>query len=278
MFKLFLRDVHAACRAMVLRGLRRPHSRHAWRKAARALAKAEPSSRYARLPDDIETIRQKARAGHVLEQVQWGQILRESVYMPPRPDLAFKWFESAALAGFGPGLNMLGRCYQFGWGCTLDLLRAAACYEQAAVRGDVWGCYNLAILTMRGLGVEQDLSRALCLFQAGAQAGHAKSMNLYARFLEEGWEIAQDRVMAEHWYRRSAESGDYRGQHNYATLLCDRGEYDKALEWWRRAASEATSDILLAMRSRLEIAGIHGDTALLDLVCERLAGLERMAR
>lgn len=240
--------------------------------------RAEPSSRYECLPDAIDNIRQKARAGHVLEQVQWGQILRDSVYMPPRPDLAFKWFESAALAGFAPGLNMLGRCYQFGWGCTLDLLRAAACYEQAAVRGDAWGCYNLAILTMRGLGVEQDLSRALCLFQAGAESGHAKSMNLYARFLEEGWEIAQDRVLAEYWYRRSAEAGDYRGQHNYATLLCDRGEYTKALQWWRRAAAEATSDILLAMRSRLEKLGVYGDMDLLGLVCERLAGLERVAR
>ncbi|WP_122048672.1 tetratricopeptide repeat protein [Asaia bogorensis] len=246
-----------------------------------ALGHRETAARCGNLPEAIERIRQRACAGHVLEQVQWGQVLRDSVYMPPRPDLAFRWFEGAALAGFGPGLNMLGRCYQFGWGCTQDLTRAAACFEQAALKGDAWGCYNLAILTMRGMGVARDLARALSLFRAGAKAGHAKSMNLYARFLEEGWEVPQDRAQAEAWYRRSAEEGDYRGQHNYATLLCDRGDDQEALMWWRKAVHEATSDILLAMQARLEsrvqAAGAlchEEESALLDLVRQRLAGLE----
>lgn len=268
MFKTLLHSGRMACGAL----LRRSHGGRARRRGARACL--EPAAHYARLPAEIDAIRLKALSGHVLEQVQWGQILRDSVYVPPRPDLAFRWFEGAALAGFGPGLNMLGRCYQFGWGCTRDLLRASACYEQAALRGDAWGCYNLAIMTMRGIGVERDLARALSLFRAGAEAGHAKSMNLYARFIEEGWETQQDGALAETWYRRSAEAGDYRGQHNYATLLCESGAREEALFWWRKAVGEATSDILLAMRGRLEALGSNGDRALLGSVQERLAGME----
>ncbi|WP_336762788.1 tetratricopeptide repeat protein [Asaia sp. VD9] len=255
----------------VIRRLRRRLRR---RSGSVAIASLEPAARYGRLPEAIEAIRLKALAGHVLEQVLWGQILRDSVYVPSRPDLAFRWFEGAANAGYGPGLNMLGRCYQFGWGCSRDLLRAATCYEQAALRGDAWGCYNLAILTMRGIGVEKDLARALTLFKAGAEAGHAKSMNLYARFLEEGWEIARDREASALWYQRSAEAGDYRGQHNYATLLCDQGKREQALEWWRKAVGEATSDILLAMRTRLSFLDPPADAALVSAVEERLAGLE----
>lgn len=242
------------------------------------LMRKEPASHYARLPVRIAAIYARARCGHVLEQVQWGQILLDSVYVPRRPDLAFRWFSGAAQAGFGPGFNMLGRCFQFGWGCKVDALRAAAHYEQAAVHGDVWGCYNLAILTLRGIGVTKDLARALSLFRAGAEAGHAKSMNLYARFLEEGWETKPDREQAEIWYRRSAQAGDYRGQHNFATLLSDRQEIRQALVWWRKAVNDASSDILLAMHARLTVLGVQGDPVLLASVAQRLAGLERRVR
>jgi len=85
---------------------------------------------------------------------------------------------------------MLGRCYHSCWGGTPDLTRAAACFGQAALKGDVWGCYDLAILTIRGMGVARDLARALSLFTTGAEARHVKSMNLYARFLGEGWGVA----------------------------------------------------------------------------------------
>ncbi|QDH16755.1 tetratricopeptide repeat protein [Swingsia samuiensis] len=222
------------------------------------------------LPPAIEEIHQKALKGHLLEIVQWGQILLKSVHVPPNPSEAFAWFKIASDAGFGPGQNMLGRCFQFGWGCHKDLLQAASLYEKAAQTGYEWGRYNLGILIMRGMGQPQNLPKAFDLFRIAAQNGHAKSMNLYARFLEEGWGTVQNTSDALIWYRKSAENGDYRGQHNYATALVDKGKIDEALDWWRKAILTATSDILLAMHRQITALHDDKDPDLLAHVEERL--------
>lgn len=225
------------------------------------------------LPENIEIIRQKALRGHHLEQVLWGKILLDSIYMPPDAQQARVWFTMAANAGYGPAHNMLGRCSHFGWGTPLNLLQAAAHYEKAANLNDEWGRYNLAILTMRGIGVPQDLKKALGLFQIAAKNGHAKSMNILARFLEEGWEIEQNRAEALAWYKRSAEGGDYRGQHNYATALADSGLQAEALTWWEKALPNATSDILFAMNHALQKLDKNGSPTLYAALQKRLESL-----
>lgn len=203
------------------------------------------------LPDHVQAIYQKAANGHLLEQVLWGKILLNSVFVPADPAQAFSWFSIAAQTGYGPALNMLGRCYHFGWGVEENLPEAADYYAKAAAAGDEWGRYNLAILHMRGLGMARNLAKAFQLFQIGAHNGHAKSMNIMARFYEEGWVVKKNQITAFEWYRRSAEKGDYRGCHNYATILAERGQLPEALDWWQQALPDATSDILLAMQHTL---------------------------
>lgn len=218
-------------------------------------------------------IRKRAWDGDVAAQVQWGDILMSKAYGPPDLARAKQWYDIAALRGYGPALNMVGRCFQFGWGCDKDLQEAARYYEAAGQAGDMWGVYNLGILTMRGIGMQADLKAALSLFRRAADNGHAKSMNLVGRFTEEGWHTQRNREMAIEWYRRSAEGGDYRGQHNYATVLLDQEKREDALRWWRKAVEEATSDILLAMRGHLLRLGEQGDAALLARTQERLEAM-----
>ncbi|GBQ31174.1 hypothetical protein AA12717_3678 [Gluconacetobacter sacchari DSM 12717] len=225
------------------------------------------------LPDIIAEIRNRAAQGHLPDQVRWGDILLDSIHVPPDPRQARRWYEIAASAGYAPAHNMLGRCHHFGWGGPVDLQAAAASYATAARLGDLWGCYNLGIMTMRGIGMPADLPRALALFRSAADRGHAKSINLVARFTEEGWHTERDPAAALAWYRRSAEGGDYRGQHNYASALLAMGERAPALAWWRRAAGDATSDVLLAMERTLAPLGPDGDPALLEQVRARLAAL-----
>lgn len=145
------------------------------------------------LPDHVQAIYQKAANGHLLEQVLWGKILLNSVFVPADPAQAFSWFSIAAQTGYGPALNMLGRCYHFGWGVEENLPESADYYAKAAAAGDEWGRYNLAILHMRGLGMARNLAKAFQLFQIGAHNGHAKSMNIMARFYEEGWVVKKIR-------------------------------------------------------------------------------------
>ena len=226
-----------------------------WRTSflARVVGRKKHSKRPAAvvLPDHVQAIFQKAANGHLLEQVLWGKILLNSVFVPSDPAQAFTWFSIAAQTGYGPAHNMLGRCYYFGWGVDKNLSDAASHYAKAAESGDEWGRYNLAILYMRGIGVACDLPKAFQLFQTGAHNGHAKSMNIMARFYEEGWVVEKQPDTALEWYRRSAESGDYRGCHNYATILAEKGQITAALGWWQKALPEATPDILSAMSRTL---------------------------
>ncbi len=225
------------------------------------------------LPDKINAIHIRAMQGHVADQVLWGDILLKSIYLPPDPERARRWYEIAAAAGYAPAHNMVGRCCHFGWGGAVDLDAAARAYARAAALGDLWGNYNLAIMTMRGIGMKVDLPRALALFRSGAERGHAKSMNLLARFIEEGWHTPRNPKLALDWYRRSAEGGDYRGQHNYATALCAMGREEEAYDWWDKAVIDATSDILLAMQRQLATHQTGRAVTILDRVAARLRDL-----
>lgn len=222
------------------------------------------------LPPEIAEIYDKAANGYALEQVLWGKILLDSIYLTPDHTQAREWFLIAAQSGYGPAYNMLGRCSHFGWGCPIDLTAAVRFYKQASDSGDLWGCYNLGIMTLRGLGIKADRSQAYILFRRAALKGHAKSMNLMARFMEEGWETPRDQSSALTWYKRSAEGGDYRGQHNYATALVTQGKYTEALNWWHKAVETATTDILLAMKRELANPLIPRDDVLIKRLNERL--------
>lgn len=215
-----------------------------WRYGKRKKEVSKPLE----LPSKIEAIRQKAVRGHHLEQVLWGKILLDSIYVPSDPEAAIVWFRMAAQAGYGPAHNMLGRCYYFGWGCPQNHRQAITHYTLAANLNDNWGRYNLAIMTMRGIGIQQDLPSAFVLFQAGAQAGHAKSINILARFYEEGWVVSKDKKKAIMLYKQSAQKGDYRGQHNYAVWLVEQGQIEEAIMWWQQAIPQASLDVLLAIQ------------------------------
>src|SRR3954451_12933433 len=39
------------------------------------------------------------------------------------------------LSNYAPAINMLGRCWELGWGLPVDLQRAADCYQRAAEAG-----------------------------------------------------------------------------------------------------------------------------------------------
>ncbi|MDF7673598.1 tetratricopeptide repeat protein [Acetobacteraceae bacterium ESL0709] len=222
------------------------------------------------LPYNIAEIYEKATNGYVLEQVLWGKILLDSIYCKPDHIKARQWFLIAAQSHYGPAYNMLGRCSHFGWGCQRNLTEAVKYYEKAASLGDLWGCYNLGIMTLRGLGTKPDRAQAYTLFRKAALKGHAKSMNLMARFMEEGWETPRDHQSALEWYKRSAKGGDYRGQHNYATALVAQGKFSEALEWWEKAVETATTDILLAMKRELENPLIPHNQTLMTRLEERL--------
>lgn len=204
----------------------------------------------------VAVIRAAAEAGVAEAQAVFGQMLLDGDDVAQDRAAAFAWFNRAAGQHHLMALNMVGRCYDLGWGVPVDKTRAAECFRFAASRGLDWGMYNYATALALGEGVAEDRGAALDWFRKAAALGNAKSDNYIGSFHEDGWVVAQDLALAETHYRRAAKGGDFRGQFNLARLLGARGETQAALQWLARARETATPAFLAKAEAWLRASEI----------------------
>jgi hypothetical protein len=180
------------------------------------------------------------------------------------------WFARAAESGNIDAHNMLGRCYENGWGVLRDFDAAGRHYAIAASAGDAWAQYNLGHLFLNGLGVPRDVDEAFAWYTRSAQQGHVRAMSLVGRCYEEGWGVEADATLARAWYRRSADGGYFRGAYNYASMLVSDGCIADAAHWFKKAltiAPEPTrTNMVDALRKsphaelRALVLGVTADT------------------
>jgi len=202
-----------------------------------ALSPDDIAARLSGSPEErAALIRAGAEAGVAEAQAVWGQMELDA----GRAVEAFAWFGKAAAQGHLMALNMVGRCYDLGWGVAVDKARAAECFRIAA-EGDLeWGMYNYATALTLGAGVPEDKHAALGWFRKAAALGNAKAINYLGSFYEDGWVVAKDMAAAAGFYDRAAAGGDFRGQFNHARMLAAEGRTEEALLWIRRSAATAT--------------------------------------
>jgi len=185
-----------------------------------------------------------AEDGDADAQALYGQLLLDGNGVTQDAAAGFGWFNRAAAQGHLMGLNMVGRCYDLGWGVAVDKARAADCYRVAAERGLDWAMYNYATLLALGHGVAKDRPAAYDWFLKAAKTGHsliaAKATNYLGSFHEDGWVVSRDMTKAARFYERAAEGGDFRGMFNHARMLGDKGRTEDALKWIERAGETAT--------------------------------------
>jgi TPR repeat protein len=181
-------------------------------------------------------IESAARQGLLTAQMTFARMLLVGQDVPRDQKAAFGWFRAAADSGDPDALNMLGRCYEHGWGVQADRRRAIETYRAAARRGFAWAQYNLGQILISGEPTPAQRREGLGWHLVAAKAGHAKSMNVVGRFCEEGWDMPKSTGNALGWYRKAAEGGDYWGQFNLGRLLAEDGEIEEAAHWFRKAA------------------------------------------
>lgn len=181
-------------------------------------------------------IREGAEAGVAEAQAVWGQMLLDR----GEPEQGFGWFEKAAQQGHLMALNMVGRCYDLGWGTPVNKRRAGECFRIAAERGLDWAMYNYATALALGDGVTEDKPAALGWFEKAAALGNAKAVNHVGSFHEDGWVVARDMAKAAECYARAAEGGDFRGAFNHARMLLDAGRTEEARGWMDKAMAAGT--------------------------------------
>ncbi|MES2444016.1 MAG: tetratricopeptide repeat protein [Pseudomonadota bacterium] len=181
-------------------------------------------------------IREGAEAGVAEAQAVYGQMLLDR----GEPEQGFGWFNKAAAQGHLMALNMVGRCYDLGWGTPVDKRRAGECFRIAAERGLDWAMYNYATALALGDGVTEDKPGALAWFEKAAALGNAKAVNHVGSFHEDGWVVPRDMARAADCYARAAEGGDFRGAFNHARMLLAEGRADEAREWLGRSVATGT--------------------------------------
>ena len=184
-------------------------------------------------------VREAAVAGEAEAQALLGQMLLDGNGVAADPSAAFAWFNKAA-QHHAMALNMVGRCYDLGWGVGIDKHRAAECFRIAAARGLPEAMYNHATALALGEGVAEDKPAALALFERAAATGYAKAINHVGSFAEDGWACDRDMTKAADCYARAAEGGDFRGMFNHARMLAADGRVDDALRWLERCGETAT--------------------------------------
>ena len=189
-------------------------------------------------------VREAAEAGVAEAQAVLGQMLLDGTGVARDERAALGWFTRAAAQHHLMALNMVGRCYDLGWGTPPDKARAAQCYRIAAERGLDWAMYNHATLLALGEGVPEDKAAALGWLERAVATGsglaRAKAVNFVGSFAEDGWACERDLGRAAHCYAEAAEGGDFRGAFNHARMLAQGGRIDEALAWLRRAVEGGT--------------------------------------
>ena len=206
-----------------------------------ALTPAQIAARLAAPPAERAAfLRAAATAGHAEAQCVYAQMLLDGIGVAADPRAALAWFTRAAAQHHPMALNMVGRCYDLGWGTAPDKVRAAACYRVAHDLGLVEATYNLATLMTLGEGVAENKPQALALFEQAAARGYAKAWNYVGSFAEDGWACERDLTRAADCYARAAEGGDFRGAFNHARMLLAAGRLDAALPWLAQAAEHGT--------------------------------------
>lgn len=201
----------------------------------------------------VALIREAAEAGIADAQAVLGQMLLDGAELPRDPRAGFGWFMRAAAQEHAMALNMVGRCYDLGWGVAVDKARAAACYRVAAGRGLAEAMYNYATLLALGEDVLEDKPTALAWLRRAAAQGFAKAENFVGSFHEDGWATPRDLLAAAQCYRRAADGGDFRGCFNHARMLVGKGRVREALPWLARAGALGTSRFRQQARGWLEV-------------------------
>ena len=208
------------------------------------LAALSPEDIAARLAGSAEEraafLRACAEAGEAEAQAVFGQMLIDGVGVAKDAVAALGWFTRAAAQHHLMAINMVGRCYDLGWGTAPDKVRAAECYRIAAERGLDWGMYNYATLLALGDGVELDRATALDWFRKAAAMGNAKALNFVGSFHEDGWVVERDLTAAALCYAKAAAGGDFRGAFNHARMLGAAGRHEEAIDWLKRVGATAT--------------------------------------
>jgi hypothetical protein len=107
----------------------------------------------------------------------------ESLFNQGEDAKAFKLLKSSAGRGYGPAMNAIGYCFQYGKGVSKNSRYALQYYMNASVQGNLEGTYNYGWMHLRG-DCKRDKTLAKKYLKMASDGGHAKAKEILR---QEGW-------------------------------------------------------------------------------------------
>jgi TPR repeat protein len=184
----------------------------------------------------LELIREAAEAGHADAMNAMGYFYLNGVEVPKDPAKAADWVRRGAEAGSAKAQLSYGNLLVEGKGGAKDEATGLEWIRKAAAAGlpEAQNRLGMAYLAGRSLpGVEKDRSKAYEMFQPAAEAGLAAAQHALGHIHDQ----RGDFEAAEMWYRRAAKQGFAQAQANLGRSILggaapsDRDHRVEGLQW-----------------------------------------------
>ena len=221
-----------------------------------------------------------AEQGHTKAQYNLGVMFRDGIGGTQDASKAIDWFRKAAEGekGYFAAQFNLGAMYYDGQGVETDEEEALRWFVKGAEQGDDRAAYNIGIIHLNN-PTEENLKIAFNCFRAAAERGYADAQFQLGKMYDSGTAVPKDRNEAVKWFLEAAEQGQAYAQcclclfydalpdgenktkrfqwlHESAENNCaiaqlflgafyEEGtivpkDHTKALQWFRKAASQGT--------------------------------------
>ena len=132
--------------------------------------------------------------------------------------LSFRYYSTAAEAGYPPAMNMVGEFHELGKGVNKDLAKALEYYIAASEKNCVRAQYNLGRFYYYGKVVPTDYNHARQLLLIAAQKGHVDANLILGDMYYYGHGVDKDLEKATEFFKKAADSGDIKAMSQLAVF------------------------------------------------------------
>lgn len=188
-----------------------------------------------------------AEQGNSLSQYLLGQFYQVGILGEPDYHLAKEWYQKAA-AHLAKASVALGFIYE-----TVEdnYAQAKSAYEKAAMAGDEYGTYNLALMYEYGKGVAVDYSKASTLFTDASDKGLPEAMNQLAGMYFNAHGQEKNEQLAMTWYKKAAALGNTNALYTLGlfseTGVATKLDFNEAVKYYQEASQKGDEKAMLAL-------------------------------
>lgn len=175
-----------------------------------------------KVPGGLELLKNAAEQGHERAMLTLGECYHTGKYgdeIPKNPEMAVKYYDSAAREGNADAQYYLATCYQEGFGVKeQDLCEAAILLHLAAEQGHAGAQLQLGICYKTGKGVPVNHTTAAKLFEAAAEKGKTVAMCNLAMCYKSGKGVEKSEVKCRELFEKAAALGDVNAKRFLETM------------------------------------------------------------